>query len=82
MATGKTEKARRDRQGDTRDANIRVKGENFYRDAKKVKKVNMYKGGKAVRNAKGEIVKEAYLQQRTVPTARVESNRRSVIRGL
>lgn len=76
MATGKTEKARRDRQGDTRDANIRVKGENFYRDAKKVKKVNMYKGGKAVRNAKGEIVKEAYLQQRTVPTARVESNRR------
>ncbi len=76
MATGKTEKARRERQGDTRAANIRVKGENFYRDAKKVKKVNMYKGGKAIRNAKGKIIKEAYLQEKAIPTARVESNRR------
>lgn len=76
MATGKTEKARRERQGDTRDANLRVKGENFYRSAKKVKKVNMYKGGKPVRNAKGKIVEQAYLQSREVPTARVEPNRR------
>lgn len=45
MATGKTEKARRQRQGDLRDGNLRVKGENFYRDAKKVKHLNMYKSG-------------------------------------
>ncbi|QPG73242.1 GTPase required for pre-60S ribosomal subunit nuclear export and maturation [Brettanomyces nanus] len=76
MATGKTENARRQRQGDTRDANVRVKGENFYRDAKKVRIVNMYKGGKPTRNADGEIIQEAYLQDSKVPTARVEPNRR------
>lgn len=76
MATGKTEKARRERQGDLRDGNLRVKGENFYRDAKKVKHLNMYKSGKAVRNAKGDIIKAAYLQDSKVPTARVDPNRR------
>ncbi|KAG0689507.1 GTPase required for pre-60S ribosomal subunit nuclear export and maturation [Pichia californica] len=76
MATGKTEKARRQRQGDLRDGNLRVKGENFYRDAKKVKHLNMYKTGGAVRNAKGEIIKAAYLQDTKAPTARVDPNRR------
>ncbi|KAG7895427.1 hypothetical protein KL925_000137 [Ogataea polymorpha] len=76
MATGKTEKARRVRQNDLRDGNLRVKGENFYRDAKKVKHLNMYKEGKAVRNAKGEIIKAAYLQDTKAPTARVDPNRR------
>lgn len=76
MATGKTEKARRQRQGDLRDGNLRVKGENFYRDAKKVKHLNMYKTGGAVRNAKGEVIKAAYLQDTKVPTARVDPNRR------
>lgn len=76
MATGKTEKARRQRQGDLRDGNLRVKGENFYRDAKKVKHLNMYKSGGAVRNAKGEVIKAAYLQDTKAPTARVDPNRR------
>ncbi|KAG7775530.1 hypothetical protein KL922_004180 [Ogataea haglerorum] len=76
MATGKTEKARRVRQNDLRDGNLRVKGENFYRDAKKVKHLNMYKEGKAVRNAKGEVIKAAYLQDTKAPTARVDPNRR------
>ncbi|VEU21967.1 DEKNAAC102958 [Brettanomyces naardenensis] len=76
MATGKTEKARREREGSTRPGNIRVKGENFYRDAKKVKKINMYKGGKPVRNAQGDIIEAAYLQDSKVPTARVQPNKR------
>ena len=76
MATGKTEKARRQRQGDLRDGNLRVKGENFYRDAKKVKHLNMYKTGGPVRNAKGDIVKAAYLQDTKIPTARVDPNKR------
>jgi nuclear GTP-binding protein len=57
-------------------ANVKVKGENFYRDAKKVKKVNMYKDGKPVRNAKGEIIKAAPFQSKEIPKARVEPNRR------
>lgn len=56
--------------------NLRVKGENFYRDAAKVRKINMYKGGKAQRNAKGEITKAASLQATDIPTARVEPNKR------
>jgi nuclear GTP-binding protein len=57
-------------------ANVKVKGENFYRDAKKVKKVNMYKEGKPVRNAKGDIIKDAPFQSKEIPKARVEPNRR------
>lgn len=76
MATGKTEKARRSRQGDLRDGNLRVKGENFYRDAKKVKHLNMYKTGGATRNAKGEIIKAAYLQDSKEEIARIDPNRR------
>ncbi|EGV65587.1 GTPase required for pre-60S ribosomal subunit nuclear export and maturation [Yamadazyma tenuis] len=76
MGTGKKEKQRRIRQGDTKDGNIRVKGENFYRDTKRVKFLNMYKGGHAVRNAKGEIVQSAALQSTDAPTARVDPNRK------
>lgn len=76
MGTQKKEKQRRIRQNDTKDGNLRVKGENFYRDAKKVKKLSMYKQGRAVRNAKGEIIKAADLQSTDVPTARVDPNRK------
>ncbi|KAH3671455.1 hypothetical protein WICMUC_004587 [Wickerhamomyces mucosus] len=76
MGTGKKEKQRRVREGDTRDGNLRVKGENFYRDAKKVQHLNMYKTGRAQRNKKGEIIKAAYLQDTAAPTARVDPNRR------
>ena len=76
MGTQKKEKARRGREGDTRDGNLRVKGENFYRDAKKVKHLSMYKSGRAVRNAKGEIIKAADLQSTDAPLARVDPNRK------
>ena len=76
MGTQKKEKQRRIRQNDTKDGNLRVKGENFYRDAKKVKKLSMYKQGRAVRNAKGDIIKAADLQSTDVPTARVDPNRK------
>ncbi|KAK6202867.1 nucleolar GTP-binding protein 2 [Scheffersomyces amazonensis] len=76
MGTQKKEKSRRVREGDTRDGNLRVKGENFYRDAKKVKHLNMYKQGRAVRNAKGDIIKAAALQSTDAPTARVDPNRK------
>ena len=76
MGTQKKEKARRGREGDTRDGNLRVKGGNFYRDAKKVKHLSMYKSGRAVRNAKGEIIKAADLQSTDAPLARVDPNRK------
>jgi len=53
-----------------------VASENFYRDAKKVKQLNIFKEGKAQRNAKGEITKAASYQSRETPTARVEPNRK------
>ncbi|CCH41264.1 Nucleolar GTP-binding protein 2 [Wickerhamomyces ciferrii] len=76
MGTQKKEKERRVRENDVRDGNLRVKGENFYRDAKKVNHLNMYKKGRAIRNKKGEIIKAADLQDTKLPTARVDPNRR------
>ncbi|KAL6887592.1 GTP-binding protein [Trichoderma longibrachiatum] len=78
MGTGKKEAARRTRQGKTGDGlgNVRVKGENFYRDAKKVKVLNMYKDGRAQRDADGKITKAASYQSRDVPNARIEPNRK------
>ncbi|KAK8195482.1 putative nucleolar GTPase [Phyllosticta capitalensis] len=78
MGTGKKEKTRMERQGKTGDgmANVRVKGENFYRSGKRVKMLNMYKDGKAQRNADGEITKAASYQSRDIPNARIEPNRK------
>ncbi|KAF4422057.1 hypothetical protein F53441_14331 [Fusarium austroafricanum] len=78
MGTGKKEASRRKRQGEGGDGlnNVRIKGVNFYRDAKKVKHLNMYKEGKAQRNADGEIVKAASFQSRDIPNARIEPNRK------
>ncbi|CAR21351.1 Nucleolar GTP-binding protein 2 [Lachancea thermotolerans] len=76
MGTGKKEKQRRVRQNDTRDGNLRVKGENFYRDAKKVQFLNMYTDGKSIRNKKGDLIRAAPLQGVEVPTARVQPDRR------
>lgn len=53
-----------------------VASENFYRDAKKVKQLNIFKEGKAQRNADGEITKAASYQSRDIPSARVEPNRK------
>lgn len=46
------------------------------RSAKKVKTLNMFKDGRAQRNAAGDITKAASYQSRETPTARVEPNRK------
>ncbi|KAL1964602.1 hypothetical protein VTN77DRAFT_6776 [Rasamsonia byssochlamydoides] len=78
MGTGKKEAARRERQGKVGDgmANVKVKGENFYRDAKKLRTLNMFKDGKPKRDASGKIIKAASYQSREVPQARIEPNRK------
>ncbi|KAK8061909.1 hypothetical protein PG994_008275 [Apiospora phragmitis] len=78
MGTGKKEQSRRERQGKTGDGfgNLKVKGENFYRSAKRVKTLNMRTHGLAQRNASGQITQAAVHQSRDVPTARVEPNRK------
>ncbi|KAJ5633687.1 Nucleolar GTP-binding protein 2 [Penicillium herquei] len=78
MGTGKKEAARKVRQGKVDDGmgNVKTKGENFYRDAKKIKTLNMFKDGKARRNAHGEITVAASYQSRETPSARIEPNRK------
>ncbi|KAL1976658.1 hypothetical protein VTN31DRAFT_2940 [Thermomyces dupontii] len=78
MGTQKKEAARRERQGKTGDGmgNVKVKGENFYRDAKKLRTLNMYKEGKPKRDARGNIVKAAAYQSKEVPMARIEPHRK------
>lgn len=76
MGTGKKEKSRRAREGNTKDGNLRVKGENFYRDGKRVKFLNMYRDGKAIKNKKGDLIRAAPLQDATIPDARVAPDRR------
>ena len=56
----------------------KVKGENFYRDAKTVKRLKMLTGGKAVRDKDGKIVQAAAFQKgedETTP-GRVQPDRR------
>ncbi|KAF2192351.1 nucleolar GTP-binding protein 2 [Zopfia rhizophila CBS 207.26] len=78
MGTHKKEANRRERQGKTGDGmgNVKVKGENFYRSAKKVKTLNMLKDGKPQRNADGKITKAASYQSQDRPVGRVEPNRK------
>lgn len=78
MGTGKKEQSRRERQGKTGDGfgNLKVKGENFYRSAKRVKALNVRTHGLAQRNAAGQITQAAVHQSRDVPTARIEPNRK------
>jgi nuclear GTP-binding protein len=53
-----------------------LKGENFYRSAKKIKTLNMFKDGGATRDKNGKIIKAASYQSRDVPKAVIEPNRR------
>ena len=78
MGTGKKEASRKERQGKVSDgmSNVKTKGENFYRTAKKAKTMNMFKEGKAQRNSSGKITKAASFQSRELPNARVEPNRK------
>ncbi|KAJ3120205.1 GTPase required for pre-60S ribosomal subunit nuclear export and maturation [Physocladia obscura] len=57
---------------------IHTKGTNFYRDAAKVRQINLLKSGKATRNASGEIIKAAAFQTRdkSFAVARVDANRK------
>ena len=57
MEQYKKEKSRIEREGKKEHGNIKEKGENFYRDKKKLKYIKMLKGGKAVRNSSGKIIK-------------------------
>ncbi|KAF1958976.1 NGP1NT-domain-containing protein [Byssothecium circinans] len=78
MGTHKKEKNRKERQGATGDGmgNVKVKGENFYRSAKKVKVLKRLTDGKAQHNAAGKVTKAASYQSRDAPVARVEPNRK------
>ncbi|KAL8764742.1 MAG: hypothetical protein Q9209_007909 [Squamulea sp. 1 TL-2023] len=78
MGTGKKEVSRKEKQSKVGDGmnNVKTKGENFYRTAKKAKTLNMFKQGKAQRNADGKITKAASFQSRDTPKARVEPNRK------
>lgn len=42
----------------------------------KLKRLNMYKGGKAQRNAEGKVIQAAAYQSRDIPTAVIEPNRK------
>ncbi|XP_006453971.1 hypothetical protein AGABI2DRAFT_147333 [Agaricus bisporus var. bisporus H97] len=56
----------------------KVKGENFYRDAKKISKLKMLKGGKPVRDKEGNIIQAAAFQKGEDETkpGRVQPDRR------
>ena len=56
----------------------KVKGENFYRDAKKVNRLKMLNGGKPVYNREGKIVQAAAFQKTEAETqpGRVQPDRR------
>ena len=78
MGSGKKEAVRREKEQKVGDGmnNVKTKGENFYRSAKKARTLNMFKEGKAQRNAAGKITKAAPYQSREAPKARVEPNRK------
>lgn len=61
-----------------KEGNLRMKGENFYRDKAKLKHLKMLKDGRPVRNKQGKIIKAASFLDRTPenPVARVEPNRK------
>ncbi|KAI0411535.1 nucleolar GTP-binding protein 2 [Xylaria grammica] len=77
MGTGKKERNRLSREGRTGSMdNVKIKGENFYRDAKKVRALNIRKDLGPRRNAEGKIVEAAKYQSREAPVARIEPNRK------
>lgn len=59
-------------------ANVKVKGENFYRNAKQAKHLRMTRdGGGSKYSADGsKVVQTAAFQSREIPTARIEPNRK------
>ncbi|KAJ8058819.1 hypothetical protein OCU04_011805 [Sclerotinia nivalis] len=78
MGTGKKEATRKVKQGKVGDgmANVKTKGENFYRTAKQAKTLNMFNEGKARHNAAGKVIQAATFQSRETKPARIEPNRK------
>ncbi|KAJ2787426.1 GTPase required for pre-60S ribosomal subunit nuclear export and maturation [Coemansia interrupta] len=56
--------------------NQKLKGENFYRDRKKIKYINMLRGGRARYDRNGNLVKAADFQSKEAAPARIEPNRK------
>lgn len=56
--------------------NLKTKGVNFYHNKEKVAKLNMLRGGKAVRDRDGKIIKAAAFQSSDAPVARIQPDRR------
>ena len=56
----------------------KVKGENFYRNAKQVARLKMYNGGKAVRDKDGKIIQAAAFPKTEAETkpGRVQPDKR------
>lgn len=56
----------------------KVKGENFYRDAKSASRVKMLNGGKAVRDKDGKIIQAAAFQttEKDTDMGRIQADRR------
>ncbi|KAB5591186.1 hypothetical protein CTheo_5360 [Ceratobasidium theobromae] len=78
MAPVKTKKGGVNSNGDKKLTLKRVKGENFYRDAKSAARVKMLSGGKPVRDRDGKIIKAAAFQKGEDETkpGRVQPDRR------
>lgn len=76
MTVGKSSGKSKDKAPKERFVRKHVKGENFYRTAKKVKQVNMLKNNAAFRDKDGNITKAAPYQSTDVPTARIAPDRR------
>lgn len=80
MGKFKKEKTRRARSSTGSDGmnNVRVKGENFYRDAKKAKRVNDLRdtGGAKYNRDGSKVVQAAAFQSKAIPNARIEPNRK------
>ncbi|KAH7886296.1 NGP1NT-domain-containing protein [Phlebopus sp. FC_14] len=80
MASTKKEKAStKTRSSSSKDVSLKkVKGENFYRNAKQVARAKMLTGGKAVRDKDGKIIQAAAFQKGEDETkpGRVQPDRR------
>lgn len=76
--TKKTAGASKSRSSTSQPTLKKVKGENFYRDAKTVNRLKMLSGGKAVRDKDGKIIQAAAFQKGEDETkpGRVQPDRR------
>jgi nuclear GTP-binding protein len=54
----------------------KVRGENFYRSAKKVKQLNILKEGRAVRDRDGRFVSQKFANRTADPVVRIQPDRR------